>query len=339
MQSKVEQLRRSFEQSLEKTQNSEEAYQLQVQYLGRKGPIQALMSDLKGLSSEERPLAGEMINNLKSFCLTQSEKRLHELRRGERTSKMASEKIDVTEPGRLLHRGSVHPVTQMMEEMLEIFVSMGFSVQYGPDIDSDWYNFGALNYPEDHPARDMQDTFYLNPEMLLRSHTSNTQLHVMENHRPPIRIVAPGTTYRNETISARSHVFFHQIEGIYIAEHVTFTDLIGTMNDFLSKLFKQSVETRFRPSFFPFVEPGVEVDVRCTACRGSGCRLCKRTGWLEVVGAGMIHPVVLQNGKIDPEKYSGYAWGFGVERLALLRYGIPDIRMLFENDARFLQQF
>ncbi len=213
---------------------------------------------------------------------------------------------------------------------------MGFSVQYGPDIDSDYYNYEGLNFPPDHPARDMQDTFYITKEMLLRSHTSNTQLRVMENHKPPIRIIAPGTVYRNETISSRSHVFFHQVEGLYIDKNVSFADLFATMDEFWSKLFHTKVKTRFRPSYFPFVEPGLEVDVACTSCNGKGCRLCKQSGWLEICGAGMVHPEVLKNGGIDPEEYSGYAWGMGIERLAMLRYGIKDIRMFTENDMRFL---
>lgn len=339
MEKKISILRNSFEEKLKKCLSARDVELVQIEYLGRKGPIQELMADLKNASPAERPLMGEVINSFKTYCAKSCLSRLEELKKDELLAKIQSEKIDITEPGRRRHRGTLHPVAQMMDEMIQIFISMGFSVQYGPDIDNDWYNFGALNYPDDHPARDMQDTFYINPEFLLRSHTSNTQVRVMENFTTPIRVVTPGTTYRNETVSSRSHLFFHQVEGMYIAENVTFADLFSTMNQFLKKLFKQEVETRFRPSFFPFVEPGVEVDVRCTACGGSGCRLCKQTGWLEVVGAGMIHPNVLKNGKIDPEKYSGYAWGFGVERLLLLRYGIPDIRMLFENDVRFLNQF
>ena len=242
-------------------------------------------------------------------------------------------------PGRRRYLGKGHPLTQMMDEVLEILIGMGFSVQYGPDIDSDYYNYEGLNFPPDHPARDMQDTFYITKEMLLRSHTSNTQLRVMENNKPPIRVVAPGTVYRNETISSRSHVFFHQVEGIYIDKNVSFADLFATMDEFCNKLFKAKVKTRYRPSYFPFVEPGLEVDIGCTNCNGSGCRLCKQTGWLEILGAGMVHPEVLKNGGIDPEEYSGYAWGMGIERITMLRYGIKDIRLFTENDLRFLEQF
>jgi phenylalanyl-tRNA synthetase alpha chain len=235
--------------------------------------------------------------------------------------------------------GRKHPLTTLLDEIIEILSGMGFSVQYGPDMDSDWYNYEGLNFPPDHPAREMQDTFYIDTKMLLRSHTSNTQLRVMEKTKPPIRIIAPGTVYRNENISARSHVFFHQVEGLYVDKNVSFADLFATMEEFWCKVLRRKVETRFRPSYFPFVEPGLEIDIRCTHCEGKGCRLCKESGWLEVCGAGMVHPEVLKNGGIDPEIYSGYAWGMGIERLALLRYDINDIRLFAENDFRFLSQF
>ena len=216
---------------------------------------------------------------------------------------------------------------------------MGFSVQLGPDVDTDFYNFEGLNFALDHPARDMQDTFYLTTDLLLRTHTSNVQVHTMEKYEPPIRIIAPGRCFRNEDISARSHVFFHQVEGFYIDKGVTFADLFSTMDEFLEKLLGEKVETRYRPSYFPFVEPGLEVDVRCISCKGSGCRICKHTGWLEILGAGMVHPNVLKMGNIDPEKYSGYAWGMGIERLTMLLNDIRDIRLFTENDIRFLTQF
>lgn len=227
----------------------------------------------------------------------------------------------------------------MLDEAIDILVGMGFSVQYGPDIETDYYNFEALNFAKDHPARDMHDTFYITSNILLRTHTSNTQVRVMETATPPIRVIAPGKCYRNEDVSARSHVLFHQIEGLYIDKEVTFADLLATLEEFFSKLLKQEVKMRYRPSFFPFVEPGMEVDVHCIVCGGSGCSVCKHTGWLEVAGAGMVHPEVLKSGGIDPEEYSGYAWGFGIERLAMLRYSIPDIRLFMENHLRFLQQF
>ncbi len=339
MEKKISLLREEFRTDLAGVRHTKDVEQLKIKYLGKKGLIQDFMVFLKEISPEERPGFGKTINELKEEVSSLCEQAMLTLLQVEESKSIASEKIDISEPARKRFLGRKHPVNLLLEEVIDIFSGMGFSVQYGPDIDSDYYNFEGLNYPKDHPARDMQDTFYLSPEYLLRSHTSNTQLRVMETHTPPIRIIAPGTVYRNETISARSHVFFHQIEGLYIDKDVSFADLLATMREFWNKLFKMNVETRFRPSFFPFTEPSLEVDLRCTSCGGSGCRLCKQSGWLEVAGAGMVHPEVLKNGGIDPEVYSGYAWGMGIDRLALLRYGIPDIRMLFENDIRFLGQF
>ena len=339
MQEKVSSLRKQFQSELKTVQHSKDVEQLKVKYLGRKGPVQNLMQELRDTSPEMRPLVGQLVNDLKEEISHLCEGALDSLFQLEVAKRLAIEKIDVTLPGRRPYLGRQHPITQMMEEVIEILSGMGFSVQYGPDIDNDYYNYEGLNFPPDHPARDMQDTFYIAKEMLLRSHTSNTQLRVMESHKPPIRIIAPGTVYRNETISSRSHVFFHQVEGLYIDENVSFADLFSTMDELWSKLFHKKVKTRFRPSYFPFVEPGLEVDIACTACSEKGCRLCKQSGWLEVCGAGMVHPEVLKNGGIDPEKYSGYAWGMGIERLTMLRYGIKDIRMFTENDLRFLEQF
>ena len=339
MQRKISEIKEQFEKELVDVQTAKDAEQLKVKYLGKKGPIQDLMVFLRDCTPEERPLAGKAINDLKEEISRCVEDAMQALALVEQRKRIELEKIDITLPGRRSFHGKKHPITLLRDQIISILSSMGFSVQYGPDMDSDYYNYEGLNFPPDHPARDMQDTFYLTPDLMLRSHTSNTQLRVMEATTPPIRIIAPGTVYRNETISSRSHVFFHQIEGLYIAENVSFADLFSTMEEFFSKLFQTKVETRFRPSYFPFVEPGVEVDIRCTSCLGNGCRLCKHTGWLEVAGAGMVHPEVLKNGGIDPEKFSGYAWGLGLERLAMLLYGIKDIRMFAENDSRFLSQF
>lgn len=339
MQNEVSALRKQFQSELGQVKHSKEVEQLKVKYLGKKGPVQDLMQHLRNAAPEQRPQLGQQINELKEEISHLCEQMLHTFSQAELARRLAEEKSDITLPGRRRHLGRAHPLTQMMDEILGILVGMGFSVQYGPDIDTDYYNYEGLNFPPDHPARDMQDTFYITKNYLLRSHTSNTQLRVMESHKPPLRIVAPGTVYRNETISARSHVFFHQVEGLYIDKNVSFADLFATMDEFLSKLFRSKVKTRFRPSYFPFVEPGLEVDVACTSCHGKGCRLCKQTGWLEILGAGMVHPEVLKNGGIDPEVYSGYAWGMGIERLTMLRYGIKDIRMFTENDMRFLEQF
>lgn len=339
MEEQVASLRKKFQSELEQVKQSREVEQLKIKYLGKKGSVQSLMLHLRNAPQEKRPALGQQINALKEEIAQLCEQALLSFFHIEQAQRLDHEKIDITLPGRQRYLGKKHPLTQMMSEVLDILIGMGFSVQYGPDIDSDYYNYEGLNFPPDHPARDMQDTFYLTKEMLLRSHTSNTQLRVMENHKPPIRIVAPGTVYRNETISSRSHVFFHQVEGLYIDKNVSFADLFATMDEFCNKLFKAKVKTRYRPSYFPFVEPGLEVDIGCTSCNGQGCRLCKHSGWLEILGAGMVHPEVLKNGGIDPEKHSGYAWGMGIERLTMLRYGIKDIRMFTENDLRFLEQF
>ncbi|MEC7839014.1 MAG: phenylalanine--tRNA ligase subunit alpha [Chlamydiota bacterium] len=328
-----------FKTDLENVKNTTDLDSLKVKYLGRKGPVQGLMKELRNATSEERPQFGKSINDLKTDLEKSIEKFASLLIQKEEDDKLISEEIDVTLPGRRRYPGREHVITQALDEIIDILVGMGFSVEYGPDIDSDYYNFEALNFAPDHPARDMQDTFYISEDHLLRTHTSNVQVRVMEKNKPPIRVIAPGKAYRNENISARSHVFFQQVEGFYIDKNVTFSDLISTLDEFIKKLFKSDIPTRFRPSYFPFVEPGMEVDIWCLKCEGKGCPICKHTGWLEVCGAGMIHPEVLKNGGIDPEEYTGYAWGMGVERLLLLKYGIDDIRRFTENDLRFLRQF
>lgn len=332
-------LRSAFIQELHDILHAKDLEALKVKYLGKKGPIQALMMELKNCTPDDRPHFGKLINDLKDELVAHCESSLARLQDQKMQDDFQKEWIDSTLPGRRTFLGRGHPVIETMHRAVDILIGMGFSVQLGPDVDTDYYNFEGLNFAKDHPARDMQDTFYVSADWLLRTHTSNVQVHTMETHTPPIRIVAPGRCFRNETISARSHVFFHQIEGVYIDRHVTFADLLATMDEFWSKLFGEKVQTRFRPSYFPFTEPGLEVDVRCTACKGSGCRLCKHSGWLEVCGAGMVHPNVLKKGNIDPEVYSGYAWGMGIERLAILQHGIPDIRYFTQNDVRFLRQF
>lgn len=334
----IGELRSHFMSELKEANHSKDLENLKTKYLGKKGPIQTLMVSLKNCTAEERPQFGKIINDLKEELLSHCDHSLARLKNEELNAQLESEWIDATLPGRKAHLGKLHPITQAMNRIVDILIGMGFSVQLGPDVDSDYYNFEGLNFAPDHPARDMQDTFYLNTDKLLRTHTSNVQVHAMEKHAPPIRIIAPGRCFRNEDISARSHVFFHQVEGFYIDRHVTFADLFSTMDEFLSKLLGEEVETRYRPSYFPFVEPGLEVDVRCISCKGSGCRICKHTGWLEILGAGMVHPEVLKKGGIDPEEYSGYAWGMGIERLTMLLNDIRDIRLFTENDLRFLEQ-
>ncbi len=335
----ISSIQKQFQSDLSQIKNSKDVELLKVKYLGKKGLIQYIMQQLKEVSKDLRPLIGKEINDLKEEILKLCQNCLESFLNVEQTKRLSEEKIDVTIPGRRGFIGRRHPLQLTLDRVIDLFCNMGFSVQYGPDIDSDYYNYEGLNFPPDHPARDMQDTFYITKDILLRSHTSNTQLRVMQENAPPIRIIAPGTVYRNETISSRSHVFFHQVEGLYIDRKVTFADLLATMDEFWKKLFGLSIQTRFRPSYFPFVEPGLEVDIACTSCKAQGCRLCKHTGWLEVAGAGMVHPQVLKNANIDPEEYSGYAWGLGIERVAMLLYGVKDIRLFTENNLRFLNQF
>ncbi|KAG6559844.1 Phenylalanine--tRNA ligase alpha subunit [Candidatus Rhabdochlamydia oedothoracis] len=339
MRDTISSIQKQFQSDLSQIKNSKDVELLKVKYLGKKGLIQHIMQQLKEVSKDLRPQIGKEINDLKEEILQLCQNGLESFLNVEQTKRLSEEKIDVTIPGRRRFIGRRHPLQLTLNKVIDLFCNMGFSVQYGPDIDSDYYNYEGLNFPPDHPARDTQDTFYITKDLLLRSHTSNTQLRVMQEKTPPIRIIAPGTVYRNETISSRSHVFFHQIEGLYIDRKVTFADLLATMDEFWKKLFGPSVQTRFRPSYFPFVEPGLEVDIACTSCKAQGCRLCKHTGWLEVAGAGMVHPQVLRNANIDPEEYSGYAWGMGIERVAMLLYGVKDIRLFTENNLRFLNQF
>lgn len=339
MKQKIEDLKQAFQSEIEKIQQTKELEMLRIKYLGKKSPIQALMQDLRTCSPEERPEMGKLINTLKQDVSAQIDTHFKALEAQELLSRLSEEKVDVTLPGRRKILGKKHPLSQMLDEVIEILVGMGFSVQESPEIETEYYNYGGLNYPPDHPARDMQDTFYITPDILLRSHTTSIQQHMMENNAPPIRVLSPGKCYRNETITARSHVFFHQVDVLYIDKDVTFSDLLATKEEFYTKIFKQKIELRVRPSYFPFVEPGMEVDIKCTACGGSGCPLCKHTGWLEVAGAGMVHPNVLKAGGVDPEVYTGYAWGGGIERLFMLRHGISDIRLFTENDLRFLSQF
>ncbi|WP_420422588.1 phenylalanine--tRNA ligase subunit alpha [Simkania sp.] len=339
MQDKIRDLKEAFKKEVDLAQRTKELEDLRVKYLGKKSPVQALMKSLRDVAPEERPQVGQQINTLKQEMTTVIDLKFKNVRKQELKERLSQEKVDVTLPGRRRFPGRKHPLTQMLDEVTEILAGMGFSVQYSPEIETEYYNYGGLNYPPDHPARDMQDTFYITKDVLLRSHTTTIQQHIMENREPPIRVISTGKCYRNETITARSHVFFHQVDGLYIDKGVTFADLLSTMEEFFTKVFRQKIEMRVRPSYFPFVEPGMEIDIRCTTCRGEGCQLCKYTGWLEVCGAGMVHPEVLKAGGLDPEVYSGYAWGGGIERLLQLRSMISDIRLFTENDMRFLEQF
>lgn len=339
MDQHIRSLREEFFQELQQAKSSADLESMRVRFLGKKGPVQGLMQELKIVSADKRRDLGKEINDLKEAITKALEGASSSVAAQEMHSQLEAETLDVTLPGKRHFPGRKHPVTEARDEIVAILVGMGFSVQYGPDIDTDYYNFEALNFSPDHPARDMQDTFYITHNVLLRTHTSNVQTHVMEQQKPPIRIIAPGKAYRNETITARSHVFFHQVEGVYIDKGVTFADLLATLKELYSKLFYPDIQVRFRPSYFPFVEPGMEVDISCLNCDGQGCGLCKHSGWLEVAGAGMVHPEVLKNGDIDPEVYSGYAWGMGIERILMLKRGVKDIRHFAENDLRLLRQF
>lgn len=339
LQDKIRDLKEAFKKEVDSAQHTKELEDLRVKYLGKKSPVQALMKSLRDVAPEERPQVGQQINTLKQEITNVIDLKFKNVRKQELKERLSKEKVDVTLPGRRRFPGRKHPLTQMLDEVTEILAGMGFSVQYSPEIETEYYNYGGLNYPPDHPARDMQDTFYITKDVLLRSHTTTIQQHIMENRKPPIRVISTGKCYRNETITARSHVFFHQVDGLYIDKGVTFADLLSTMEEFFTKVFRQKIEMRVRPSYFPFVEPGMEIDIRCTTCRGEGCQLCKYTGWLEVCGAGMVHPEVLKAGGLDPEIYTGYAWGGGIERLLQLRSAISDIRLFTENDMRFLKQF
>ncbi len=339
MKDKIYDLQKKFENDIVNAKSVKEVEQLKIVYLGRKSPIQALMNGLRDAKPEDRPAIGKVINDLKEEVSQKLSEKLESLTQQELAGRIEGESVDVSLPGRRSFFGRKHPIIQMLDETIDILIGMGFSVKYSPEIESEYYNYGGLNYPPDHPARDMQDTFYLSEEYLLRSHTTSIQQHMLENAKPPIRIISPGKCYRNETITARSHVFFFQLDVLYIDKNVTFADLLATKEEFFTKVFNQKIEMRVRPSYFPFVEPGMEVDIRCTCCGGKGCAVCKKTGWLEVSGAGMVHPNVLKAGGLDPEVYSGFAWGGGIERLFMLRHGIKDIRLFTENDMRFLSQF
>lgn len=339
MLDRIEEIRTAFHSEFKQAKHSTSLEELKTKYLGRKGPLQQLMKELKQVPDSDRPAVGKKINDLKTELTQACEEALLSSAKEELAERLKKEVLDISLPGRGRFLGQKHLVNQMMDRIVTLFMEMGFSVQEGPEIETEYYNFEALNFAPDHPARDMQDTFYLNDEFLLRTHTSNIQARVMESSRPPIRVICPGRVYRNEEVSARSHVFFHQVDGFFIDKGVSFANLLATLEEFLDKLFETDVKTRFRPAYFPFVEPGLEVDIACSLCQGEGCGMCKGTGWVEVLGAGMIHPEVLKNGGIDPEEYSGYAWGLGVERMVNIKYGVNDIRLFTENDLRFLRQF
>lgn len=310
-----------------------------LEYLGKKGELTQVLRGMGALSPEERPAMGQLVNEVREAVEGAIEGRRAELSAKLLDERLAKETIDVTIPGEVVTTGRRHPLNAVLGEMIDIFTKMGFDIADGPEVEYDYYNFEALNIPKDHPARDTQDTFYFNENMLLRTQTSSVQIRVMENNQPPIRIVAPGRVYRSDAVDATHSPLFHQMEGLVVDKGITFTDLKGTLETLAKMMYGEDAVCRFRPHHFPFTEPSAEMDIQCFACKGEGCRLCKGEGWIEVLGAGMVHPKVLRNCNIDPDVYSGFAFGIGLERITMRRYNLDDLRLLFENDLRFLSQF
>lgn len=333
-----EDLKTSYIAELQAVTTLQELAQLKAKYLGKKGVVTLQLKTLGALSAEERPLAGKRINELKEAVESLSDAKEAELTHQELAKRLASESIDITLPGKTTGIGRAHPISTVLNEIIDIFVRLGFSVEEGPEVELDHYNFEALNIPKDHPARDMQDTFYVSDDVVLRTHTSPVQVRVMERQKPPLRFIAPGKVYRCDADVSHTPMF-HQVEGLVVDTHITFSNLKGVLVSFVHQMFGPQVPVRFRPSFFPFTEPSAEIDIGCILCGAKGCRVCKGSGWLEVMGAGMVNPKVLEFGGIDPELYTGFAFGMGVERITMLKYRIDDIRLLFENDLRFLRQF
>jgi len=334
----LEQISKEAELAVEQAADPRALDEVRVKFLGKKGLLTAQLKSLGKLSAEERPKAGAAINVAKQTLQALIETRQNNLKKTQLIEQMASESLDITLPGRRRNQGGLHPVTQTLDRITDIFRGAGYEVVDGPEIEDDYHNFEALNIPAHHPARAMHDTFYLTTGYLLRTHTSPVQVRVMEERKPPLRLICPGRVYRRDSDITHS-AMFHQVEGLVVDEGISFADLKGTVAEFLQKFFEKDLEVRFRPSYFPFTEPSAEVDVQCVHCLGKGCRVCSQTGWLEIMGCGMVHPNVLKMSGIDSEKYQGFAFGMGGDRLATLIYQIPDLRMLFENDVRFLSQF
>lgn len=338
MKQQIEAIREASAKALAEAKGRQELEALRVRFLGKKGELTAILKQMGKLSAEERPVIGQLANEVRAGLEQMIAERTEQMKAKEQERRLAGERLDVTMPGKRASVGSLHPLNTVLETLLDIFRSMGFDIADGPEVETDYYNFEALNVPKDHPARDMQDTFYISDNVLLRTQTSGMQIRVMEQRRPPIRVLCPGRTYRVDEDSTHSPMF-HQIEGLVVDKGITMCHLKGVLEQFAREIYGPETKVRFRPSFFPFTEPSVEVDVSCFSCGGSGCRTCKGTGWIEILGAGMVHPHVLSGCGIDPEEYSGFAFGIGLERLTMTRHKINDIRLLFENDMRFLAQF
>lgn len=339
MREQLEQIKISALNQLNEINDRTELENLRVKYLGKKGELTAILRGMGKLSSEERPIIGKLANEVREEIEVTIEEKDAALKAVEKKKRLESEIIDISMPGKKQVVGKIHPINLVLQKVNDIFLSMGFSIEEGPEVEYDYYNFEALNIPKDHPARGEQDTFYINDNIVLRTQTSPIQIRTMENQKPPIKMIAPGKVYRSDAVDATHSPIFYQIEGLVIGEKVTFGDLKGTLEMFIQKMFGDDMKVKFRPHHFPFTEPSAEMDATCFVCKGKGCKVCKGSGWIEIVGCGMVHPDVLRKGGIDPEKYSGFAFGFGLDRIVMLKYGIDDIRLLYESDMRFLNQF
>ena len=339
MKDQIKQIRIDAEEAIKSATSEQEIEALRIRFLGKKGELTAILKQMGGVSPEDRPVIGQLANEVRSYIENEIATISAQLKSLAASKKLENETIDVTMPGNAVTLGQKHPLNIVLDEIKEIFLGMGFDVVDGPEVELDYYNFEALNIPKDHPARDTQDTFYITENILLRTQTSPVQVRVMEKQKPPIRIISPGRVYRSDAVDATHSPVFHQIEGLVVDKGITMGDLKGTLEDFAKRLYGEDSVFRFRPHHFPFTEPSAEMDTMCFNCGGKGCRLCKGEGWIEILGCGMVHPKVLANCGIDPEEYSGFAFGMGLERIVMRRFGIDDMRLLFENDIRFLNQF
>ena len=339
MKQQLEEIRESAKSQLSKAASLAELDTLRVKYLGKKGELTAILKQMGKLSAEERPIIGQLANEIRADLEASIAESVEDIKQKLLEQKLKSEKIDVTLPAKKQALGHKHPLSIVLDEVKDIFFGMGFSIASGPEVEWDYYNFEALNIPENHPARDTQDTFYITEKMLLRTQTSPCQIRVMENQKPPIRVIAPGRVYRSDAVDATHSPLFHQIEGLVVDKGITMADLKGNLESFAKRLYGEQTKIRLRPHHFPFTEPSCEIDVSCFRCGGKGCPMCKGEGWIEILGAGMVHPKVLRNCGIDPDVYSGFAFGLGLERLVMFRFNIDDMRLLYENDVRFLNQF
>ena len=339
MKEKIEQIKARATEEIKNVVELKNLNDVRVKYLGKKGEITLILREMGNLSKEERPVIGSIVNETRDVLENLISSKEAELKNKELEERLKTETIDVTEPSKKINLGSMHPITRINKEIEDIFIGLGYEIADGPEVEFAMYNFDKLNTPEDHPARDSQDTFYINDNIVLRSQTSPVQARVMESKKPPIKIICPGAVYRSDSVDATHSPVFHQMEGLVIDKNITMADLKGTLEAFAKTCLGEKTKLRFRPHHFPFTEPSAEVDVSCFVCGGKGCRTCKGEGWIELLGCGMVHPNVLRNCGIDPKEYSGFAFGFGVERIAMAKFGIDDLRLLYENDVRFLKQF